>query len=211
LRVIVGREQEEVTRVERERVINPLITVNAPIDGTVIGRKVGPGQYVRSDAGEPLYSVANLSTMWLKANVPENDITHVRIGQQIEVKVAALPDRVFKARIIAIGAASDMLTRRIVVRSEIPNPDGALRAEMFATFKILTGQGTAAPAVPVEAVIREGDLSTVWVEREPMMFERRKVSLGIEQDGQLQILDGLKPGDTVVGRGAIFVDNEWRQ
>jgi cobalt-zinc-cadmium efflux system membrane fusion protein len=211
LRVIVGREQEEVTRVERERVINPLITVNAPIDGTVIGRKVGPGQYVRSDAGEPLYSVANLSTMWLKANVPENDIRHVRIGQQIEVKVAALPDRVFKARIIAIGAASDMLTRRIVVRSEIPNPDGALRAEMFATFKILTGQGTAAPAVPVEAVIREGDLSTVWVEREPMMFERRKVSLGIEQDGQLQILDGLKPGDTVVGRGAIFVDNEWRQ
>src|SRR6266705_1988273 len=71
LRVIVGRDEAEVQRVERERVVNPLITVNAPIDGTVIARKVGPGQYVRSDAGEPLYSISNLATMWLKANVPE--------------------------------------------------------------------------------------------------------------------------------------------
>ena len=96
--------------------------INSPIDGTVIARKVGPGQYVRSDAGDPLYAIADLSTMWLKANVPEMDIALVRVGQEIEVKVTALPDRVFKARIIAIGAASDASTRRVVVRSEIPNP-----------------------------------------------------------------------------------------
>src|SRR5262249_22977547 len=81
LRVIIGRDPEEVDRVERERLINPLITINAPIEGTVIARKVGPGQYVRSDAADPLYSIANLSTMWLKANVPENDISYVRVGQ----------------------------------------------------------------------------------------------------------------------------------
>ena len=114
LRVIVGRTEEEVARVERDRMINPLITVNAPIDGTVIARKVGPGQYVRSDAADPLYSIANLSTMWLKANVPENDIPLVRVGQEIEVRVAAVPDRVFKARVIAIGASSDSATRRVV-------------------------------------------------------------------------------------------------
>ena len=146
-----------MARVERERLINPLITINAPIDGTVIARKVGPGQYVRSDSGDPLYSISNLSTMWLKANVPENDIPLVRVGQEIEVRVAAVPDRVFKARVIAIGAASDSATRRVSVRSEIPNPDGALKSEMFATFKIATGDGESSPGVPTDAVIWEGE------------------------------------------------------
>jgi len=211
LRVIVGRDEAEVQRVERERVVNPLITVNAPIDGTVIARKVGPGQYVRSDAGESLYSISNLSTMWLKANVPETDIPLVRVGQEIEVSVLALPYRVFKARITAIGAASDASTRRVVVRSEIPNPDGALRAEMFATFKITTGAGEPSPGVPVEAVIWDGEVAAVWVEQEPMVFRRRKVKIGMEQAGRLQVREGLKAGERVVARGAIFVDNEWKQ
>jgi cobalt-zinc-cadmium efflux system membrane fusion protein len=211
LRVLVGRSEEEVARVERERLINPLITINAPIDGTVIARKLGPGQYVRSDSGDPLYSISNLSTMWLKANVPENDIPLVRVGQEIEVRVAAVPDRVFKARVIAIGAASDSATRRVSVRSEIPNPDGALRSEMFATFKIATGAGENSPGVPTDAVIWEGDVAVVWVEIEPMLLQRRKVKIGLEQDGRLQVREGLKPGELVVGRGAIFVDNEWRQ
>jgi membrane fusion protein, heavy metal efflux system len=210
LRVLVGRNDAEVARVERERLINPLVTINAPLEGTVISRKIGPGQYVRSDSGEPLYAVADLSTMWLKANVPENDIPHVRVGQEIEVKVTALPDRVFKARIVAIGAASDSSTRRVVVRSEIANPDGALKSEMFATFKIVTGSGEPTASVPVAAVIWEGELPVVWVEREPMVFERRRVRAGLEQEGRLQVLTGLKAGDMVIGRGAIFVDNEWR-
>jgi cobalt-zinc-cadmium efflux system membrane fusion protein len=210
LRVIVGRGRGEVERVERERSVNPLITINAPIDGTVIGRKVGPGQYVRSDAAEALYSLADLSTMWLKANVPENDIVHVRVGQEIEVKVTALPDRVFKARISAIGAASDSATRRVVVRSELPNPDRALRSEMFASFKITVGGGEPCPVVPLEAVIRDGEQAVVWIEREPMLFHRRKVKIGLERDGRVQVLEGLKAGEQVVGRGAIFVDNESR-
>jgi cobalt-zinc-cadmium efflux system membrane fusion protein len=176
----------------------------------VTARKVGPGQYVRSDSGETLYAIVNLTTMWLKANVAESDIRFVRVGQEIEVRVAALPDRMFRARITAIGAASDAVTRRIVVRSEIPNPDGVLRAEMFATFRIATGDGEPDPAVPSEALIREGDLATVWVEEQPMVFRRRIVKIGLEQEGRIQIREGLKVGEIVVGRGAIFVDNEWR-
>jgi cobalt-zinc-cadmium efflux system membrane fusion protein len=208
---VLGRSDAEVARLERERLINPLITISTPIDGTVIARKVGPGQYVRSDSGEPLYSIADLSIMWLKANVSENDIGLVRVGQEIEVRVLAVPDRVFKARIGAIGAASDAATRRVVVRSEIPNPEGALKSEMFATFKIVTGNGEPDAAVPVDAVIRDGDLAFVWVEREPTLLERRSVKLGIELNGRLQIREGLQPGERVVARGAIFVDNEWRQ
>ena len=208
LRVIVGRDKEEVERVERERSVNPLITINAPIDGTVIARKIGPGQYVRSDVADPLYSIADLSTMWLKANVPESEIALVRVGQDIEVRVTALPDRVFKARITAIGASSDTNTRRIVVRSEIPNPDRLLRSDMFATFKITVGGGEPTPTVPVESVIRDGAEASVWVMREPMVFARRKVKLGLERDGRVQVLDGIAPGEPVLGRGAVYVDNE---
>jgi cobalt-zinc-cadmium efflux system membrane fusion protein len=211
LRVIIGRETAEVERVERERIVNPLITINAQIDGTIIGRKIGPGQYVRSDAGDALYSIADLSTMWLKANVPEFDSPLVRVGQEIEVRVAALPGRVFKARIIAIGASSDAATRRVMVRSEIPNPDRALKSEMFASFKISIGDGERTLAVPVEAVIWEGDVAVAWVEREPMVFQRRKVKVGLEQDGRLQINDGLEAGELVVGRGAIYLQNELQQ
>ena len=210
LRVIVGRDKAEVERLERERSVNPLITINAPIDGTVIARKVGPGQYVRSDVSDPLYSIADLSTMWLKANVPETEIANVRVGHEIEVRVSALPDRVFNARIIAIGAASDTATRRIVVRSEIPNPDRLLRADMFANFKITVGGSNPSPVVPAEAIIRDGSEAAVWVVSEPMLFARRKVRLGMERDGRVQVLEGLAAGEHVVSRGAVFVDNESR-
>jgi cobalt-zinc-cadmium efflux system membrane fusion protein len=149
--------------------------------------------------------------MWLKAQVPENDIPLVRVEQEVEVKVSALPGRVFRARIANISAATDLATRRTVVRSEIPNPDGALKSEMFASFKIATGADELAPAVPSVAVIREGDVAVVWVEEEPALFRRRAVKIGMEQEDRVQIREGLKPGELVVARGAIFVDNEWRQ
>ena len=211
LRIIIGRDQAEVDRVERERIVNPLITINAPIDGTVIARKIGPGQYVRTDVADALYAIADLTIMWLKANVPEVDIPLIRVGQSIEVRVNALPDRVFHARIIAIGAASDATTRRVVVRSEIPNPDAALKSEMFVSFRIAIGESEPMPAVPVDAVIWEGEQAVVWVEGEPRQFQRRKVKAGIEQEGRLQIREGLKPGERVISRGAIFVQNEWQQ
>jgi cobalt-zinc-cadmium efflux system membrane fusion protein len=211
LRVIVGRGDEEVARVERERIINPLITVNAPIAGTVISRKIGPGQYVRSDSGEQLYAITDMSTMWLKAHVPESDIPFVKVGQELEVKVLALPDRVFNARVIAIGSSSDVGTRRVVVRSEIPNPDGVLKAEMFANFRIVVAADATLPCVPAEAVIREGSRAQVWVQSGPQAFERRDVTLGVEQEGRVQIRAGLNAGEVVVVRGAIFVDNERKQ
>ncbi len=208
---IVGFTDAEVAALKEKGTVRRSAPIPAPIDGTVIARKVGLGQYVRNDAGDALYTVADLSTMWVKAQVPENDIPFVQVGQEVEVKVSALPDRVFKARITLIAAATELTTRRIIVRSQVPNPDGALKSEMFASFKIITGADEPSSAVPVEAVIREGDVAVVWVEKEPMLFQRRKVKLGIEQDGRMQIRHGLEAGDLVVARGAIFVDNEWRQ
>lgn len=208
---IVGFTDEEVAALKEKGVVRRSTPIPAPIEGTVIARKVGPGQYVRNDSGEALYTIADLSTMWVKAQVPESDIPLIQLGQEVEVKVSAFPGRVFKARATAISAATDLTTRRIVVRSEVPNPDGALKAEMFASFKIMTSADEGSPAVPVVAVIREGDVAVVWVEEEPMLFRRRPVELGIEQEGRVQIRKGLEVGDLIVARGAIFVDNEWRQ
>lgn len=208
LRVIFGRDGQEIERIERERIINPLITINAPIDGTVVNRKIGPGQFIRADAGEPLYSISDLSVVWLKAFVPESDIAYIRVGQELQVKVSAFPNQAFTARITSVGASSDQQTRRIVVRSEIDNPGGLLKADMFATFRIVTGDPASLPVVPVASIIRNGDAASVWVECEPRVFERRKVLLGGETNGLVQIVSGLNPGERVVGRGAIFVDNE---
>jgi cobalt-zinc-cadmium efflux system membrane fusion protein len=208
LRIMYGRDGSEVARIERERTINPVMTIDAQIDGTIVNRKVGPGQFVRADAGDALYSIADLSVMWLKAFVPETDIPSVKIGQELSVRVMALPNRVFTARVSSIGASSDQQTRRIVVRSEIANPDRVLKAEMFATFGIGVGTGVPCPVVPSVSVIREGESAVVWVEREPLVFERRAVKLGTEAEGYVQVVSGLRKGERVVGRGAVFVDNE---
>jgi cobalt-zinc-cadmium efflux system membrane fusion protein len=208
---ILGRTDEEISKLEHNGVLSRVTRITAPIDGTVIARKVGPGQHVRADSGEALYTIADLSTMWLKAHIFEQDIAFVRIGQEIEARIAAAPNRIFKARISAISSASDLTTRRVVVRSEIGNPDGVLKSEMFASFKIGTEESSNTPAVPTDAVIREGDVATVWVETEPMTFKRRVVDIGVQQNGLTQIRSGLNSGELVVARGAIFVDNEWRQ
>jgi cobalt-zinc-cadmium efflux system membrane fusion protein len=208
---ILGLTEAQIADLQERRIISRAIPIYAPIDGTVVDRKVGPGQYVRNDSGDALFGIADLSTMWLKAQIPEIEIPSVRLGQEVEVKVAALPDRVFKARITAIDSGSDAITRRLIVRSEIPNPDRVLKSEMFASFKITTGESQALPAVPVDAVIREGNVARVWVETTDMLFARREVQIGIQQDDRVQIRSGIKVGERVVARGAIFVDNEWKQ
>src|SRR6266446_4641143 len=128
---ILGRTDPEISQLEQTGTLNRVTTITAPIGGTIVSRKVGPGQHVKADSGDALYTIADLSTMWLKAQIFEQDIAQVRIGQEIEVRVSAAPNRIFKARISTIGAASDLTTRRVVVRSEIGNPDGALKSEMF--------------------------------------------------------------------------------
>ena len=208
---ILGRTDAEVATLEQTGALSRVTRIVAPIDGTVIARKVGPGQYVRADSGEALFVIADLSTMWLKAQIFEQDIAFVRIGQEVEARVSAAPNRIFRARINMIGSASDLTTRRVMVRSEIDNSDRALKSDMFASFKIETEAATETPSVPTVAVIREGDVATVWVETEPMLFKRRLVEIGIQQNGLTQIRKGLAPGELVVARGAIFVDNEWRQ
>jgi cobalt-zinc-cadmium efflux system membrane fusion protein len=205
---VFGKTDADVAMLEDRRQVDPHMLLVSPIAGTVTARKVGPGQYVKPDNPDPLFSIADLSTMWLLANVAEADIPLVQVGQVVEVRVAAYPGEVFRARITTVGAAVDPVTRRVAVRAEIANPGRKLKPDMFASFRILTGAQVQSPAVPVSALVRDGEKAMVWVATDPHRLTRREVKVGLQRDGAVQILEGLQAGDQIVVRGGVFLNAE---
>jgi cobalt-zinc-cadmium efflux system membrane fusion protein len=148
--------------------------------------------------------------MWMVANVIETDAPAYRIGQPVAVSVPAYPDEVFRGRVSTLGLNIDPTTHRQLVRSVIEDPGHKLRAGMLATFSIETETPKQSLAVPAEAIVREGDGSmTLWVTSDRRRFARRRVTVGITQDGWCQIVDGLKPGELVAASGAIFLSNKF--
>ena len=210
IELMMGITPAEGEKIEKSGSINQLVTVRAPIGGTITTRKVGVGQFVRNDTSEPLYAIADLSTMWIKMSIPESRIAGIEIGNSVEVLLSAIPGRPIKGKVTGIDALLDKTTRRVVVRTEVPNQEGILKAEMYATGRISSSDHVSSPSVPPQAVLREGTAASAWVMTKERLFSRRELKLGMEQDGEVQVLSGLNPGDTVVVRGAIFLDNEWR-
>jgi membrane fusion protein, heavy metal efflux system len=203
---ILGKTDDEITAFKDTGVINPETMIYAPIAGTVVQRKVGPGQYVNSGSSDPVFVVGDLSSVWLLAQVRESDAPKVRLGQSIEFKVLAYPDRTFAAKIIYVAAAVDPNTRRIPVRAVIDNPEFLLKPEMFASVTIVTSDEAMSPAVPRSAVIYEGDTARVWVATADRTIELRRVSLGLSSGNMIQVLDGLRASDKVVTKGSLFID-----
>jgi len=207
---VFGKTDAEIQVIETERRIDRITQVRSPIAGTITTRKVGPGQYVKPDNPDPLFTIANTSTMWLLANVYETDIAAIQVGQPVEVQVLAYPGQTFRARITYVAAVVDPATHRIAVRAEIVNPEDKLKPEMFASFRILTSASVPSPAIPLSAVTHDGEQSTVWVKSGPREFTRRTVTLGLERDGFVQTLSGVRTGEQVVIKGALFLSNVGR-
>jgi cobalt-zinc-cadmium efflux system membrane fusion protein len=210
--VILGKSERDITQMEaapQTTRTSPEVTVPAPIAGTIIQRQVSVGQYINSAAGgatAPVYQIGNLSTVWLVAAVREVDAPSMRVGEPVDVSVLAFPNRVFKARLAYVGSVVDDTTRRVMVRAEVENPDGALKPEMFATFRIVTSDDSAAPGVPEMAVVYEGNEAHVWVLREDGKLVYRAIGAGRTLNGLVEVLDGLKAGEKVVTSGALFID-----
>jgi len=209
---ILGKTDAEIARLDRapEARMGAESTVRAPIGGTVIQRQVGLGQYIQSGASggaSPIFSIGDLSTVWLVANVREADAPLMRVGLPVEVRIEALPGRVFHARLAYVAPSIDPATRRLPVRAEVDNPDGLLKPEMFARFRILGGNETLAPAVPDRAVVREGDEARVWVaDPTTRLLALRRIRTGRTTDDLVEVSEGLAPGETVVSGGALFID-----
>ncbi|MGC1387436.1 MAG: efflux RND transporter periplasmic adaptor subunit, partial [Steroidobacteraceae bacterium] len=203
---ILGKSDAEIDALEEARTIDAVAPLTAPIAGVVVDRQVGPGQYVQAGAGTPVFTIADPTSVWLLANVREADSGAVQRGQVMEVHVAAYPTRAFVARVTYIAAVIDPVTHRLAVRAEIENRDLALKPEMFANFRIQTSATSQAPAIPQAAAVYEGDAAHVWVLQADGLLAYRAIRTGRSNDGLVEVEDGLKPGERVVTKGGLFID-----
>ncbi len=207
--LILGKTDDEITAFQDKGKISSDTPIYAPISGTVVQRRIGPGQYVSyisTGAVDPVYTIGDLSTVWLVAYIRESEAPKIRIGQPIEFTVLAYPQTVFKATVDHVAASLDPNIRRLMVRATIDNPSGRFKPEMFASVTIFTNDGDGSPAVPRGAVIYEAEKARVWVARSDKTIEVREIKTGITNGNMIQVLQGLQPGETVVTKGSIFVD-----
>jgi cobalt-zinc-cadmium efflux system membrane fusion protein len=205
---IFGKTDADIDRIVAERIADPTLVVPSPIAGRITARSAAPGLLAQPGNAPAPYIVADIGTMWMLANVGENDSPVFRVGQQVQVKLGAFPDRMFDGKIKTIGATVDPNTRRVLVRSEISDPEHELRSGMFGNFTISIGTPLRSQAVPLDGVVREGDgTQTVWVTADRRRFTKQTVKIGEQREGYRQILEGLRPGQLVATDGAIFLSN----
>jgi cobalt-zinc-cadmium efflux system membrane fusion protein len=204
---ILGKTDQEITAFQEKGTIDPATVINAPIAGTIVQRKVGPGQYVGNNTSDPVFVIGDLSTVWVIAYIRESDAPSVRVGQAIYFTVLAYPERSFPANISYVAASLDPTTRRLLVRATVSNAAGLLKPEMFASVTILTGEGDTSLAVPRDAVIYEGETTRLWVMRDhDKAVELRRVKVGLTNGKMVEVTEGLSPGDRVVTKGNLFID-----
>jgi cobalt-zinc-cadmium efflux system membrane fusion protein len=206
---IFGKSDDEIERIIAGRSTGAELRIASPIAGRVTVRNAAPGLLVQPGNGPAPFTVADISTMWMVANVAEDELPQVRLGQSVELSLVAYPGRKFEARVSNIGAAVDLNTHRITVRSEIRDPGHELRPQMLGTFVIRTGAAMRSAAVPQSGVVREGDgTMEVFVTPDGRRFIRRPVKLGLQEEGLDQVLEGLATGEQIATDNALFVANE---
>ena len=203
---ILGLTDEDIATFQEKGRINPETTIFAPIAGTVVQRKMGPGQYVNSGASDPVYVIGDLSTVWMTAFVRESDCASVAIGQEVTFNVLALPGRPLSARLNYVSTAIDPATRRLLVRATIDNKDGQLKPEMFANVTIYSASDHPAVGVPKQALIYEGDQVRIWVAHEDKTIELRQIRPGLTNGDLVEVVGNLKPGEQIVTKGSLFID-----
>jgi cobalt-zinc-cadmium efflux system membrane fusion protein len=205
---LFGKTDAEIDHIIAERRADPAVVVPSPITGQITARNAAPGLFVQPGNAPAPYTVADIHTMWMLANVPEADSPAFRLGQQVQVRLSAFPGRVFDGRITTIGASVDPNTRRVLVRSEVSDPQHELRSGMFANFVITIAPPVRSPGIAVDGVAREGDgTMTVWVTADRRRFTKRTVKIGGLHDGYRQILEGVKIGELIATEGALFLSN----
>ena len=183
---------------------SPEIPVFAPIAGEVVDRLVGPGQVLQA-ATTQVFTISNLSTVWVLANVYEHDLGFVHVGDAVSIQTDAYPT-IFRGRISYISPALDPATRTLPVRIETSNPEKRLKKDMYVTAIVAAGTLARAVSVPDAAVLRSPENQPfVYVATGENQFAQRLVSIGDSLDGKTQITEGLKEGERVVSDGSLFL------
>jgi len=206
---LLGKSVGEINRLEKVGEVAGIYsqtTFHAPASGVIASRDVAPGQYVSAGGDKPVITIADLTHVWLVAQVDQSDAAKVRLGDGVDVTTPAYPGRVFHAVIDNIGAALDPNTHRLPVRATVANPDESLKPDMFASFAIQRPSTGSAILVPAEAVIHEGDAARVWIASRDGLLRVREVTVADSANGMVKISSGLTPGERIVASGAIFVN-----
>jgi len=203
---LLGVTRQELERLDREHTIKADVPIRAPFDGRVIMRNITRGEVV--DTHQTLFTVADLSDVWVVASVPEKDVEYIQKDQTVDVIVAAYPHALLSGNITYIGDVLDPATRTLRVRVTAQNPDKRLKPEMFALVRISSDVDPKMLTVPLEAV-QSGPMGTiVFVQRQANEFEVRTVKLGQEQGDVVTVLDGLNAGDQVITKGSYVLKSE---
>ena len=203
---IAGFADEDIDRLERRGAlsITRLVPLKAPVAGTITERHVGLGQVVQV-GGDALLKIADLSTVWVTADVYEDQVAAIRPGAEVTIQTPAYPNETFTARVDRIAATLDPDKRTLAVRCIMPNGDGRLKPGMFAAVALHSGTIQRALLVPASAIVATGDRRNVFVEKQPDRYQSRDVEIGDEIAGWVVVRSGLREGERVVTQGSVLL------
>jgi membrane fusion protein, heavy metal efflux system len=203
---LLGVPLQEIERLDREDTIKADVFLRAPFDGRVIMRNITRGEVVEPQ--QKLFTVADLSDVWVVGNVPEKDVQFIRKDQKVNVIVSAYPHAIIPGTITYIGDVLDPATRTMRLRVTVLNPDRLLKPEMFATVLVYAGVTPDALTVPLAAVQNSSTGKVVFIKRGANDFEVRTVKLGSEQGEVVTVLEGIRAGEQVVTKGSFVLKSE---
>lgn len=207
---LLGMDAAAIARIEREETIRSQVPIHAPFAGRIIARSLTRGEVV--DTTSTLFVVADLSNVWVIATVPEKDIPYIlrsaNRDRQVEVLVATYPNEVLHGTVTYVGDVLDPATRTMQVRVEVPNPEGRLKPEMFASVRIHADPEPETLLVPSAAALRDEGETIVFVQLDPQQFARRVVTLDGGSGETAKALDGLREGEQIVVRGGFLLKSE---
>jgi membrane fusion protein, heavy metal efflux system len=201
---VLGVSPKSIERLASTGTIDSVASVMATIKGVVVERKIAAGQVVQPS--DVLFAVADLSRVWAVAQVPEQQVGQVKVGQSVSIEVPALGHEKLEGKLIYVGQTVNPETRTVLVRTELDNKNGRLKPSMLASM-LIESAPVQRLVVPITAVVRQDDTDHVFVELSTNNFRLTPVKLSAEQNGQRVVLEGLKPGMRIVSDGAFHLNN----
>jgi cobalt-zinc-cadmium efflux system membrane fusion protein len=204
----LGMTESQILRLESSRKLSADYPVVTPRSGTVLKREITIGQVVQP--ADPAFTIADLSSVWIIANVPEEDAGHLQKGMEVEVHVPALPQRELAGKLSFVSPIVDPATRTVEVRMDVANASGALKPDQLASMTF-TGHTGRKLTIPNTAVVRENNKDYVFVQSAPLKYVLREVSLGDEEDDRRVVLSGVQVDEHIVTYGAFHLNNQRKQ
>lgn len=201
-----GLTEAQIRQIELTGLVKDRISILAPLAGTIITKHVTTGSYVQQ--GDPVYTVADLSTLWFVAQVPEHEISWIRLGQEVEATVISSPGEVVRGKVTFVDPVVDPQTRTVRVRTEVRNPQGRLKPEMLGRVKARSSPSKPFLTIPSSAVIEASPLPLAYVEKGAGEFAARQIRVGLLTADRAAVLQGLEKGERVVVRGSFFIDSQ---